>query len=391
MKRIRDTIAGEPLSFYYIESADDCARAARFAKRHKVLALDTESTGLDCYVPGWEMRTFQFGNRDTSIVVPARFKRLIAAIMLMDIEWIGHNGPHDIRCLDKFLGSRTGVVCAHETYIYAHHHDPRKRKDGGTGHGLKELSCAHIDPQADKWERALKAAFKEIKVPLPGEVYKSGTNRGMPKMRKIKLSEGWALIDPEHPAYIAYAAGDPVLTYRLWEIAEEEGWRVDERKLYARDLKIQQICDTLHRRGLPVDVRYNRRYSAALDKAINRAQAELASRHGITSIYSTGPLAERFMVLGEELNARTRTGNYQVDTKVLKSLAASENARVSKLAVTVLRAKQRTKRKKVYADGMYNALDRRNRVHPSINSLAARTGRMSAGIFQQLPTKDETA
>jgi hypothetical protein len=48
---------------------------------------------------------------------------------------------------------------------------------------------------AGKWEQALKAEFKKITIPIPGEVYKSGPRKGQRKVRKAKLSEGWGLID----------------------------------------------------------------------------------------------------------------------------------------------------------------------------------------------------
>ncbi|HEY6020269.1 MAG TPA: hypothetical protein VIY48_10305, partial [Candidatus Paceibacterota bacterium] len=136
--------------------------------------------------------------------------------MEQDVNWIGHNGPHDIRCIDEHLGYETGVVCKGETYIPSHHADSRNRKEGGIGHELKELAVSVVDRDAGRWEVELKKVFKTIEIPIPGEVYKSGPRKGTPKSRKAKLAEGWGLIDPSHPAYIAYAAADPILTYRVW-------------------------------------------------------------------------------------------------------------------------------------------------------------------------------
>lgn len=389
MLHFPDTIAGEKLAFYYVETKADCERVLRFADRHRVMALDTESTGIDCYVPGWRMRTFQFGTANVSIVIPAKRRRTIKTLMEMDVDWIAQNGPHDIRSIDEHLGISTGVACKHELYIRAHHYDPRSRRDGGTGNGLKDLCCAWIDPEADKWEKRLKAAFKEILVPLPGQFFKSGPRRGEPKTRKARIDEGWGLIPHKHPAYIRYAASDPVLSYRLWEYQNLAGWGSNKR-LYRKDHRVQQACDVLQRRGLPLDVEYNRAYSAALGRAIERAQRRLQRLHGLDSFYSTAPMAARFIELGAELTRKTKKGAWQVNAKVLKELVQDDNEDVRSLALMVLRAKQRDKRKKVYADGMYKNMDKDGRVHPSINSLAARTGRMSAGIFQQLPTKDET-
>src|SRR5258707_578203 len=133
----RDTIAGDALRFHYVQSRIDLRAVKRFVERRGVLGIDTESTHHNCYRPGWELRSVQVGNDRISFVVPARYRKFIGWLMEQDIKWIGHNGPHDIRSIDEWLGYETGVVCAGETYIPAHHLDSRKQEDGGVGHGLK--------------------------------------------------------------------------------------------------------------------------------------------------------------------------------------------------------------------------------------------------------------
>lgn len=386
MLRIRDSIAGEPISFYYVQSAADLTKALRWAERHKTLAMDTESTGVNCYIPGWQLRTFQFGNANASIVIPARYKKVIASILEMDINWIGHNGPHDIRSLDQHLGYSTGVVCRYETYIPAHHMDPRNQKEGGTGHGLKELAVAHVDPEAGKWEKALKAEFKKILIPIPGEVFKSGPRRGQPKTRVCTFGEGWGLIDPTNLAYIAYAASDPILTYRLWLWLRDHYQQF--RKLYRFDWQIQQACDVLHRRAILLDVDYTRRFSRALTKAQNKALAQ-ARNLGVKNIYSGPQIAQGLLDRGARLREKTKKGKWKTDDSVMKHQLKHGNPEVQELVVPILKAKRCTKRRDVYAEGMLTAIDDNGRVHPNINPLAARTGRMSAGIFQQLPTKNQ--
>lgn len=391
MKTIRDRLAGERIWFHYANERDDARAVLEFARRYegKALAMDTESTGVNCYVPGWRLRTFQFGNGVRSFIIPAQRKRLIREVFANSgIQWIGHNGSHDVRSIDQHLGEETGVICPWETYIPAHHNDSRKQDEGGTGHGLKELATAFVDPDAGRWERELKMVFKTIMVPMPGEVYKSGPRKGTPKFRKAKLSEGWSLIDPEHPAYLAYAGADPILTYRL---RQHYGPVLSQfRDLYEFDHAVQNACDRLQRRAIRLDVNYTTRYRSALESKAAKLSGMILDEYGCRNIYSGAQIATTLLELGAQLRERTKTGQYKTDDKVMQWQRQNGSPRVQRFVRAVLTAKRLTKRADAYADAMLREMDAEGRVHPSINSLAARTARMSISgpALQQLPTKE---
>lgn len=391
MKTIRDRLAGERIWFHYANERDDARAVLEFARRYegKALAMDTESTGINCYVPGWRLRTFQFGNGVRSFIIPARRKRLIREVFAnCDIQWIGHNGPHDVRSIDWHLGEETGVICPWETYIPAHHNDSRKQDEGGTGHGLKELATAFVDPDAGRWERELKAKFKTIMVPMPGEVYKSGPRKGTPKFRKAKLSEGWSLIDPTDPVYLAYAGADPILTYRLR--AHYAPVYREFADLYAFDHAVQAACDRLQRRAIRLDVNYTTRYRSALESKAAKLSGMILAEYGCRNIYSGAQIAATLLELGAVLRERTKTGQYKTDDKVMQWQRQNGSPRVQRFVKMTLTAKRLTKRADAYADAMLREMDAEGRVHPSINSLAARTARMSISgpALQQLPTKE---
>lgn len=385
---INERLAGERITFYCVESTKDLASYRRFIYDNRWLALDTESTGLNCYRPGWRLQTFQCGHSTESFVVPARFQRAISWTMEQDTRWIGHNGPHDIRCIDAHLGYETGVVCDGETYIPSHHHDSRNRREGGIGHELKELAISYVDRDAGKWEVALKARFKTIEIPIEGEVYKSGPRKGTQKYKKATLAQGWSLADPTWPEYVAYAAADPVLTYRVWRHLQRT---VKEfRDLYRFDHRVQQACDRLQRRGLPLDVPYTKRLSAAYTRKAE-AMMEIAREYGCQNIHSGPQLAKTLVALHVHLRERTPTGQYKMDDRVLRGLMSTvDNPDVRRFINAVLVAKQCLKRRESYTDAFLRELSSDNRVHASINSLAARTARMSVSnpALQQLPTKD---
>lgn len=384
---IRDTLAGEPIKFYYPQSTKDLYKARDFILDNRTLAFDTESTGLNCYKRGWQLRMAQWGNASTCYVIPAQYRKFIGWAMRQGNKLIGHNGPHDIRCVDQYLGYETGVVCAGETYLPAHHADSRDQSEGGTGHGLKELAIALVDRQAGKWETELKKEFKKITIRVPGEFYKSGPRKGAPKFRKAKLAEGWSLIDPEHPAYIAYAGSDPILTWRVG-LAEQSIFR-NFRKLYLFDHDVQLACDQLQRRGILLDVSYTERLGRALERKAGEFQ-EIAREYGCDNIQSTAQIAEVLLGLRVRLREKTDSGKWKVDQHILRGQLKSRNTSVREFVQSVLVAKQLLKRKKAYTDTMLEERDIHDRIHTSLNSLAARTTRMSASkpALQQLPTKD---
>jgi DNA polymerase-1 len=388
MIRLRDRLAGQSIRFHCAETKADLREVANFIRHHHALGIDTESTGLNCYQPGWKLRTVQYGNDVDSYVVPQRFVKFIDWAMRQPVKWIGHNGPHDIRCIDEHLGITTGVVCAGETYLPAHHADSRNQREGGIGHGLKELAIHLIDRSAGKWEVELKRVFKTIEVPMPGQFYKSGARKGLPKTRKARLDEGWGLINPMHPAYIAYAAADPILTYRVWRKYQPTVQEFYD--LYEFDHRVQMVCDSLQRRAIRLDVDYTSRLSDAFIIKANR-YIERAKEYGCTNIHSGRKVAGTLIDLGARLTDRTPTGQYQATDGILRRLSkGTSDPDIREFIRCVLVAKQLLKRRVNYTEAMLREMDKDGRIHPSINSLGARTTRMSVSRppLQQLPTKD---
>lgn len=390
MIRIRDTLAGEEVRFALAQTKEDLREIARFILANQWLAFDTESTGINCYKRGWRLRTAQWGNANTAFVVPAKYRSFISWAFKQQIHLIGHNGPHDIRSVDTHLGYETGVVMEGETYIPSHHQDSRGRDEGGTGHGLKELSVAHVDRNADRWEKALKAAFKEIQIPILGEVFKSGPRKGMQKTRKAKISEGYGLIPLEHPAYIAYAASDCCNNFRLWRHYQPVVREFHE--LYRFDKEVQHNLDLLQRRAMLADVDYTVRLSEAYEKKSYRLRTIAWDEFECSNIQSGDQIANTLIMLGVKLRIKTKSGKFKTDAELLRKIAKHPNTppEATRFIRVVLGAKQIEKRKAAYADHILDERDWDDRVHPSINGLAARTTRMSVSgpAFQQLPTKD---
>ena len=363
-----------------------------FIEDNNLLGFDTEATGINCYRRGWRLRTAQYGNAIDSFVVPAKYRKFIRWSMLRaasgKVRLIAHNGPHDIRSVDHHLGEETGALCKSETYIPAHYKDPRSREDGGIGHGLKDFASAHVDPGAGRWEVALKKAFSDIQIPIKGEVYKSGPRRGTQKYRKAKVSEGYSLIPLDHPAYIAYAGADTILAYRSRQVLAPLVRQFADQ--YRFDFRVQQVCDQLQRRGILLDVAYTEDLSEQYEREAARREKHALWKFGCDNVQSGQQIAEVLLNFDVRLQ-KTDKGNWITKAETLRRIRkTTEDRNVKEFITTVLTAKQLRKRKTTYADAMLEERDEDDRIHTSINSLIARTTRMSASgpPLQQLPTKD---
>jgi DNA polymerase-1 len=150
------------------------------------------------------------------------------------------------------------------------------------------------------------------------------------------------------------------------------------------------------RTGLVLDEEYTRGLRGQL-----RDEAEhfehVAATYGVANVNSTAQVAEALAAMGETLTERTASGNVKVDKAVLLSLAdmSMQWERTglrapNPLAEAVVRAKRAGKWRSAYADTFLETVDANGRVHPMINTMQARTGRMSiSGLaLQTLPSSD---
>src|SRR5699024_8467583 len=123
------------------------------------------------------------------------------------------------------------------------------------------------------------------------------------------------------------------------------------------------------------------------------------ARYGVANPNSTKQVAEALSAMGETLRERTASGAPKVDKQVLLPLADLDghwerlNVREpNRLADAVLRVKRAGKWRESYAEAFLHMRDERDRIHPFIGGLPARSARMSISTppLQQLPAKDAT-
>lgn len=376
-------VNGTAVPIYFPQTTRDLDGFWRFLNAApRVIALDTETTGLRIYSKGFACRLVQFGDANEAWVLdPQRFRgEIMQALARPDLRFVAHNAPFDLLVLD-----RTGLATLEDlgprvfdTYILAHLCDPRTEHDGGAGLGLKPLSSVYVDNDAADTAKGLYEVFR--------------------KEYKATKATGWALIDIEHPLYLTYAGLDVIYAARLMKELGILIRTAGLTSLATFEHRVQLITTAQQKRGLLIDVDYTERLMTDLEKEADE-YARKAKAYGVENINSTKQVIEALQGMGEEWSAKTATGNPAVGKEVLLPLADLDknwdrlNVRdPNPLADAIVRSKRASKWGESYVRTFLDDRDENDRVHPFIKSLAARTARMSVSNppLQQLPSSDWT-
>ncbi|WP_439377875.1 DNA polymerase [Amycolatopsis lexingtonensis] len=371
MRELRHVVEGEPVSIRVAEHEEDLDQFRDFVRRNlRGLAFDTETTGLDIYSRSFRLRLAQFGTPVESWVLPVEFggrfvedtRRTLLGVERLYVQ----NGGFDLQVSDRHLDvpmeklwkkTRDGKIPAHLV-------DPRGQEEGGIGHGLEALTAHYID----------RAVAEEIK----------GSMSKIAKEYKTTKNKVWAKVDIDHPGYNLYAGMDTILAARL---AKKLGPLVpaSSRHLIEFEHEVAEICSYMERTGFLLDVEYTRRLSERLQEEEAR-YAEKAAQFGCENVNSTEQVADVLESRGVNITGRTPKGKRQVDKTLLSKLVKEGD----EFAIAVVEAKKAGKWRTTWVDTFLDNMDEAGRCHASINSLRARTARMSiTGIpAQTLPSKD---
>ena len=348
--------------------SDDDARAAMawLMEGHDLVAVDTETAGLDFHAA---VRLVQFGDTRTAWVMdPHRFRAPVEMLAFSEVPLVAHNAPFDIlhlaRLLDApFVETVTDLMWrTTDTAILAHLVDPRERKDGGIGHGLKALAEEYVDPDAPDSDHELKALFKSF---------------------GLTVGRGFAEIDVDHPTFIMYSGMDVGLTARLHQVLAKMVADLSLDHLSEFEHRAQTITTAMTARGFRVDQVYAHELSELLYAEQTNAERR-AALLGVENVNSVAQVASALEARGAVLTETTPSVAHKVDKHVLASLDDDQ-------AREVLTAKQSGKFLAAYVDPIIEAALVDDRVHPRIRSLGAKTGRQSISNppLHQLPSGDD--
>jgi DNA polymerase-1 len=375
----RHTVAGTDCLIHTPENRRDLEGFFDFLRKNdRVLGLDSETTGLNIFSPGFGLRLVQFGNdREAWVLRADLFRDAIRDTLLSDRLFAVHNAPFDLLVFDKHLDVRVEALAPRvfDTRIFAHLIDPRQESEGGAGLSLKPLSAIYVDPDAPDTQAGLYAEFRKI--------------------GKTK-DTGWAAIDIMNPLYNRYAGLDVIFETRLFHELSSVIKGIGLSRLSKFEHLFASYIMLLQRKGMLVDLDYAENLDTELSAEAVEWRAK-AAKYGVENTNSTSQIAEALVGMGVDLKERTPSGALKVDKGVLLPLADLDPTwkelglgTANPLAVAVLHAKRAEKWRVAYIDAFRTRADSEGRIHPNIGTLQARTARMSVSNppLQQLPSKD---
>lgn len=386
MRTLQHTVNDDQVTIRVPETAHDFTVALDWiAERPRaVLALDTETTGLDIFSPGFQVRTVQIGDGNDAWVLRVGYTSnaddTIRTALRQHSKFVLHNAPFDVLALDRIgLAPIDSLLPrCYDTRILCHLLDPRgPGEDGSVGLSLKALSTVYVDPDASDSQAALKSVFRSL-----------GAKR---------ISEGWSLPSlVEDDTYLLYAGLDVIYTSRLLAEVGPIIRSMGQSRLASWEHRIQEVTTRITHRGILVDVEYTEALVEEL-KAEEARYAKVAQQYGVGNVNSTAQVRDGLLRMGVNLTAKTATGNLSVGKEALLPLAGLtpywtpiDGVEPNPLADAVVRAKRAAKFRVAYAETFLALRDENDRLHAGITSLAARTARMSVShpALQQLPQGD---
>ena len=329
-----------------VDSLDDVLALREWLggrRPYDAIALDTETGGFDRVRD--PLRLCQVGDGTHGFAFEwSRWGGILASIVR---DWRGryvlHNAPFDLAFLD-----REGVVIPRhlvdDTMVMARVNEPHMSM------ALKTQCSRHVD-----------AAAAGLQV----EWAKS-------------TGWTWATVPIDYEPYWLYGALDPVLTYQLFE----HHWPIVQReapRAYELELAVQWVTARMESYGVHVDRELARRKLVEFEAYCVEAETWCKTAYGVKP-GSNAAVVRVLQDAGFTFTKATAGGAVSLDSEVLEGIDHP-------LAQTVLLRRQLQKMASTYVRHYAEEADDNDLLHPSINTLGARTSRMSMSDpnLQNLP------
>lgn len=377
MRTLYHTVAGDECTIFVPESLEDMRPFTPWLEERQqaVLAVDTETTGLNVFGAGFGLRLLQIGDtREAWVIRVDLAEHYGAKALRQHNRWVSHNWSYDAPVIERALGVRIEELTPkmYDTIILSRLINPAREN-----HKLKPLSEEHVDQWALDTQDGLMAEFHRL---------------GFTK------DTGWANIPYSNELYNRYAGLDVIYTARLLVVLGKLAKQKLLDDLVQFEHTIQGYLNMMRRKGLRVDMDYARQQREVfLGEAADHLRV-VQEDYGLDNLNSPKQVVEALQRSGAELTVRTPSGAFKAGKEVLLPLAGldeyweeiEEFENPNPLALHIAKGKRAERFANAYLGKFMNLADPDNRIHPSITGLQARTSRMAVSDppLQQLPSKD---
>jgi DNA polymerase-1 len=330
-----------------VDSVEDAAEFLRWlGERRPILAIDTETTGLEWWTPGFA-RLVQFGDGMTGWTVSIRNWRGVAETALKSYSGpvVMHNAAFDMHTLENEGLPAPSWHNLHDTMILHHIQDPAR------SHALKSASVKQWGWEAGAGAKLLSAGMS-------------------------KHNWTWATVPEEFAPYGLYAAMDTILTARLFGLTYPDVCARGMQTAYEREMAALAVMHRCETRGMLVDPTYTLVLRDEWQVEISGLRVELKEL-GIENPGSQRQVVKALEDGGWDPEEYTPTGMAKLDKIALAEICRELGINAD-IAAKVQRYRRLVKWSSAYLDAFLGKrADDSWHVHPSIRTLGARTGRMS--------------
>lgn len=367
-RRSQITTNESPLARVKLDLVNSMDKVAEFKtwlgeRREGIMCYDTESEGLK--PERHKLRLCQFGDMERGWAIPWEEWGGVARETLNTYEEpIGmHNSSFDVRVTQTWMkGWKPPWHRIHDTMAQAHLLDPTRPK------GLKNLGARYIDAKAVAGQDLLKNTMAEN-------------------------HWDWATVPLDHPHYWVYGALDPVITAHIHNLFHPQIATAGAQAAYDLEMGAIRVCANMMLRGARIDRAYCEEKIKQLRDYAGQAREWLRGTFGIKNATSNMQLLSYFQSQGVQFEKLSKSGKgYALDKEVLDWLVSFgdhitdvDGALVKRggfqdvpdVAATVLKIRKAEKICGSYLENFIEFADENDYVHCNINTMGAKTGRMS--------------
>jgi DNA polymerase-1 len=321
----------------FVRSMDDVLALFRWLGENRpvhALGLDTETTGLNPFRD--KVRLIQVGDHRHGWALDRDMWLGVLADLVRrwDGDWILHNSIFDTLSIAESCGIEVPRHRIHDTMIQS------RINESNMSAALKSQAARHVDPAAAGLQEVLK-----------------GTNFT------------WETVPTEYGPYWQYGALDPVLTYHL-DMYHRPQVEIETPKAYELEMSVLWVVEKMRRNGAFIDRRWVLDHYEKFTAYIAQVEQWVIEHYGV----KPGSNAAIIQILeneGYRFSKATKSGAKSLDAEVLGGIDHP-------LAQAVLGRRQAQKMASTYLKFyLTETTDEHPFVHPSFNTLGARTGRMS--------------